>query len=178
MLPKASQKFQPLVSPAFPSGTKYDVQGSVMRAPEVYRGLPCTYASQVWACAAMLLGWLKPGILGPHGVPGNLMRNSWCVAKLKRLFPDWNDPPIDDLFTFRKANFIISEMWLKQSPPILKAILPLEEEMERMGLLPELRDVLRLMFVTDPEKRPTAAQVLASGQLRALNEAVSRMEYY
>jgi hypothetical protein len=44
-----------------------------------------------------------------------------------------------------------------------------------MDLLPELRDVLRFILVTDPAKRPSAAQVLASDQLRALKEVLSRM---
>jgi hypothetical protein len=50
---------------------------------------------------------------------------------------------------------------------MIEEILPLEDETQTMDLLPELRDVLRSLLVTDPARRPSAAQVLASGQLRA-----------
>jgi serine/threonine protein kinase len=65
---------------------------------------------------------------------------------------------------------------LEQAHPILQDILPLERQMEKMGLLPELRDLLRSMFVLDPDARPSASQVLASRELRALKEAVTGME--
>jgi hypothetical protein len=48
--------------------------------------------------------------------------------------------------------------------------------MNRMGLLPELKDLLRFLCVTDPDARPSAAQVLASEQLRALRKALSDMK--
>jgi hypothetical protein len=99
--------------------------------------------------------------------------NSWSIAKLRRLFPNWDGPPREDLVLvaeFRVANSII-----KRLSPMMEGILPLEDEMQRMDLLPELRDVLRFLLVTDPAKRPSAAQVLASDQLRALKEVLSRM---
>jgi len=60
--------------------------------------------------------------------------------------------------------------------PLLQDILPLDHEMDRMGLLPELKDLLRFLFVTGPDARPSAAQVLASQQLRALRKVLSAMK--
>jgi serine/threonine protein kinase len=70
----------------------------------------------------------------------------------------------------------LEELEQDKAHPILQDILPLERQMEKMGLLPELRDLLRSMFVLDPDARPSASQVLASRELRALKEAVTGME--
>jgi serine/threonine protein kinase len=152
-----------------------------MRAPEVYLGQPCTTPCQIWACAALLLCWLQPDVLGASGnTGGELLRNAWCISKLKRLFPAWNDlPTVDDPVT--KADFQVTDMFLAEleqdkAHPILQDVLPLDRQMEKMGLLPELRDLLRSMFVLDPDARPSASQVLASRELWALKEAVTGME--
>jgi hypothetical protein len=139
----------------------------------------------MWSCAALLLVWLQPGILGPYGnTGGELLRNSWCMAKLKRLFPAWRyDLPVVDDDAVLRAEVQVIGMFLEEleegngeAHPILRNILPLEAEMERMGLMAELRDLLRFMFVVDPEARPTASQVLASRELRALKDAVAGLE--
>jgi hypothetical protein len=129
----------------------------------------------------MLLCWMKPDVLGISGnSSGALLRNSWCIAKLRRLFPDWSALPCDHhlLKAERTADFAVSTMFLEEGDanPVLQDILPLEQEMNRMGLLPELKDLLRFLFVTDPDARPSAAQVLASEQLRALRKALSDMK--
>jgi hypothetical protein len=53
----------------FRAGSRLSVQPYAMRAPEVWQGQPCTEPSQVWALAAMLLCWMKPGILGTWRCP-------------------------------------------------------------------------------------------------------------
>lgn len=145
-----------------------------MRAPEVFQGRPCTHASQVWACAALLLVWMEPSILGRSGHNrGTLFHNSWSIAKLRRLFPNWNGPPLKG--HRRAAEFQVADEFIKELPPMIGGILSLEDEMQKMGLLPELEDMLRFLFVTDPDARPSAAQVLESDQLRALKKALSCM---
>ncbi|MCJ1382443.1 hypothetical protein MMC17_005556 [Xylographa soralifera] len=60
-----------------PDGLWHHVQPFAMRAPEVYRGLACVHQSQVWAVAATLLCWIKPGVIGTAGCPGSLYREGW-----------------------------------------------------------------------------------------------------
>lgn len=60
-----------------------------MRAPEVFLGKACTEPSQVWAVAAMLLCWLKPGVLGVWDSPYPLINEAWSIVKIQRLFPHW-----------------------------------------------------------------------------------------
>ncbi|KAK4861534.1 hypothetical protein LT330_003569 [Penicillium expansum] len=79
----------------------YNAQPYAMRAPEVFLGQACTEPSQVWAVAAMLLCWIKPGVLGMWGSYHPLINVPWSMAKVKRLFPDWNIPtPDEDLLRF------------------------------------------------------------------------------
>ncbi|CAI7660722.1 unnamed protein product [Penicillium palitans] len=75
------------VNTVVPVGELFDAQPYAMRAPEVFLGEPCTEPSQVWAVAAMLLCWIKPGLLGAWGSPLDLINEAWSMAKIKRLFP-------------------------------------------------------------------------------------------
>lgn len=149
-----------------------------MRAPEVYEGRGCVNRSQIWACAAMLLGWMKPGILGMfdntfvvYGGPGlyaPIFDNSWCITRIRRLFPDWTPSPVEDEKI--ELDFWISDAWIKDPPVDLENIPSLEDQMQTMDMLPEMRGLFRLLFVVDPEKRPSAADVLASKEYLALAE--------
>ncbi|KAJ5511810.1 hypothetical protein N7453_003913 [Penicillium expansum] len=79
----------------------YNAQPYAMRAPEVFLGQACAEPSQVWAVAAMLLCSIKPGVLGMWGSYHPLINVPWSMAKVKRLFPDWNIPtPDEDLLRF------------------------------------------------------------------------------
>ncbi|KAF1991508.1 hypothetical protein K402DRAFT_126811 [Aulographum hederae CBS 113979] len=80
----------------FPAGQRYNAQPYAMRAPEVFVGQPCTEPSQVWAVAAMLLCWIKAGVMGQWDSPHWLIDDAWCMAKIKRLFPDWKIPTPDE----------------------------------------------------------------------------------
>lgn len=137
-----------------------------MRAPEVYRGLACVHRSQVWALAATLLCWIKPGILGTAGSPGSLYREGWCIAKLMRLFPGWTGPPIED--AVRQSEFELGKALIEGSEPAITDVLSLEDEMQTMGILPEMMGLLRRLLVVDPGDRPSAAEVLASEEYRNL----------
>ena len=138
-----------------------------MRAPEVYEGSACFHRSQTWACAAMLLCWMRPGVLGAAGSPNKLFHEAWSIAKIRRLFPDWTPLPRDD--PILKAEFAYSEELVSELPPDIRKT-SLEDEMEAASVLPEMRRLLRRLFVVDPEKRLSAAEVLESKEFLALAE--------
>ena len=64
-----------------PTGDRFEAQPYSMRAPEVCLGQACTEPSQVWAVAAMVLCWVKPGILGEWDSPHFLIDKAWSMAK-------------------------------------------------------------------------------------------------
>lgn len=137
-----------------------------MRAPEVFLGQACTEPSQVWALAAMLLCWIKPGVLGEWDSPHPLINEAWCMAKIKRLFPDWNIPTPEEVTGHSLKAAVDSAGALSKEVPGLKAILPFDEETEKVEMPQQLKDLLRFMFVLDPIKRPSASSVLASRELQ------------
>ena len=83
-----------------------------------------------------------------------------------RLFPGWIGPPIED--DVRQSQFKLSKALIRESAPVITDILSLEEEMQAMGILPELRGLLRRLLVVDPGDRPSAAEVLALEEYRNL----------
>ncbi|KAI1120585.1 kinase-like domain-containing protein [Nemania abortiva] len=149
----------------FVNGTRCFAQPLAMRAPEVYEGQPCVDRSQTWACAATLLCWMKPGILGAAGNLHPLIEEAWCIAKIRRLFPNWSPSPTED--PLQKIMFRSSERLIKNQPNLEK-ISSLEDEMQTIDMLPEVRDLLRFLFVTDPNERPSAAEALASDYFQNL----------
>ncbi|KAL8698241.1 MAG: hypothetical protein Q9201_006681 [Fulgogasparrea decipioides] len=163
---------QNLVNTVYPDGSRLFAQPYAMRAPEVFEGRPHVHRSQTWACAAMLLCWMKPGVLGLAGNKCPMFRESWCIAKIRRLFPDWSPSPIDN--EIRLAEFRYSEELINDLPSDIKNITPLEDELKAACPLPEVRDLLRRLFVIDLEKRPSAAEALASEEFQALAEKARR----
>ena len=139
-----------------------------MRAPEVYQGLGCVHRSQIWALAATLFCWIKPGIFGIAGNKIILFRESWCIAKLMRLFPGWTGPPIEN--DVRRCEFKLGKSLIEESEPEILKVLSLEDEMQTMGIPPELRDLFRRLFVVNPDDRPSASEVLASEEYLALKK--------
>ena len=142
-----------------------------MRAPEVFLGQSCTGTSQVWAVAAMILCWIKPGILGVADSPSPIINEAWCMAKLLRLFPRWEFPSPDEFERPSLKASVKSASRIKEMEE-MQHISSLEEEMTKLEIPQELRDLLRLMLVTDPSKRPSASFVLASAEFRALEKIV------
>ena len=145
-----------------PVGELFNAQPYAMRTPEVFLGNACTEPSQVWAVAAMLLCWIKPGVLGVWDSPHPLLNEAWSMAKIQRLFPHWEIPPPeivkDDIL---KAAVDCARSLCKKTPELL-AILPLDEETKRVEMPQQLRDLLRFILVPDPKARPSASSVLAS----------------
>lgn len=158
----------------FPAGSRFSAQPFAMRAPEVWEGQPCTQPSQVWALAAMLLFWMKPGILGTWGCPLSILCEPWCITKLMWLFPNWNVPPIED--TLRQSVFNMAKGFVKKPLPEQERISSLEDEMRNLNTLPELKDLLRFMLVVNQHERPSAKHVLASREFLALEKALTGMK--
>ncbi|CAG8906065.1 unnamed protein product [Penicillium egyptiacum] len=87
------------VNTVVPVGELLNAQPYAIRAPEVFLGKACTEPSQVWAVAAMLLCWIKPGVLGAWDSPHPLINEVWAMTKIPRLFPYWeiSTPETDTL---------------------------------------------------------------------------------
>ncbi|KAF1841096.1 uncharacterized protein K460DRAFT_398954 [Cucurbitaria berberidis CBS 394.84] len=164
---------QKCVNTVYPAGDRIKVQPFAMRAPEVYLGKACTEPSQVWAVAAMLVCWIKPSILGVQDSPHFLLNEPWCIAKIKRLFPSWEIPTADEVEgDILKATVTCSRRISRREEPPMQAILPFAEEMQKVDMPQQLRDLLGLMFVINPDKRPSASSILASREFRGFEEFV------
>lgn len=144
----------------FPAGSRYNVQPMALRAPEVWLGQACSNCSQIWAVAAMLFCWIKPGILGSWGSPHSIFDDMWSMAKVKRLFPGWDVSNSD-------MSDAVNDLTRMEE---MEAIAPFPEEVQKVDMPQNLKDLLHTMLVTDPEKRPSATSVLASKEFRAFGE--------
>ncbi|KAJ5788921.1 uncharacterized protein N7518_005932 [Penicillium psychrosexuale] len=149
-----------------PVGELFNAQPYAMRAPEVFLGQVCTELSQVWAVAAILLYWIKPGILGVWDSPYPLLNEAWAMVKIQRLFPYWEIPPPESIEGDILKVAVKSARSLSQEMPELQAILPFDEEIKKVEMPQQLRDLLRFVLVPDPTTRPSASSVLASREFR------------
>lgn len=162
------------MSAVFQSGSRCSAQPYAMRAPEVWQGQPCTEPSQVWALAAMLLCWMKPGILGTWGCPSPMIRESWCIAKLMRLFPSWTIPSLDN--DVHQCEFNVAKALIDNPPSALEQISVLEDELQKMNMPIQLMNLLHFMLIVNSDKRPSAIHVLTSNEFLALEKAVESTE--
>lgn len=158
----------------YPAGAVTQAYPFAMRAPEVFLGLVCTEPSQIWAVTATLLGWIKPGVLGAQDSPHWLINEPWCMAKIKRLFPHWIIPTPDEVTDeVLKAGVKAAQSFgVREDLTELQAILPFDEETQKVEMPQQLRDLLRFMFTIDPAKRPSASSVLASEEFQAFAKLV------
>lgn len=127
----------------------------------------------------MLLCWIKPGILGSYGCKYSYEEEPWSIAKLRCLFPEWNPPPSTSFQEKKRKNkFGRAEEILEDAIeypdafPEIRKIKPLKDELQILGVLPELQDLLLYMLVPDIEKRPLPEKVLTSDQWAAFERAV------
>lgn len=156
----------------FPAGSRVDAQPLAMRAPEVFLGQPCTAPSQVWAVAAMLLCWIKPGVLGAWDSPHCLIDEAWCMEKIKRLVPGWRMPHPEEVERPTiQAAIRAAERFSREAEP-MQAILPLQEEMQKMEVPQQLSDLLHLMLVADLKERQYASFVLQSKEFKMFGKFV------
>ncbi|OOF91832.1 hypothetical protein ASPCADRAFT_133908 [Aspergillus carbonarius ITEM 5010] len=152
----------------FPSHCYTNTQLPTFRAPEIFLLQPCTSPAQVWSVGATILYWIRPGILGPAGVFNPIIDEAWCMAKLKRLFPEWNIPAPEGVVDAEYRSKLYAARGFCQEIEQLMGISSVEGELRRMGVPKEVRDVVRLMMVLDPGERPLAREVLESKEMRAL----------
>lgn len=156
----------------FPVGDRIKVQPYAMRAPEVFLGQACTGPSQVWAIAAMLLCWIKPGVLGAGDSPHFLINEAWSMAKIKRLFPEWNVRAPDEGANHSLQVAVKSANRMSREEPVMQAILPFKEETQKIEVAQPLRDLLHLMLVVNLEDRPSGSSTLASAEFLAFEKFV------
>ena len=90
------------------------------------------------------------------------------MAKLKRLFPEWNIPAPEGVVDAEYRSKLYAARGFCQEIEQLMGMSSVEEELRRMGVPKEVRDVVRLMMVLDPGERPLAREVLESKEMRAL----------
>lgn len=126
-----------------PVGNLFNAQPCAIRAPEVFLGQACTEPSQVWALSAMLLCWIKPGVLGVWDSPHPLINEAWSMAKIKRLFPYWNIPNPDEVDGHSVEAAVDSAKSLSKEVSDLQAILPLHEETKKVEIPQQLSDFSR-----------------------------------
>ena len=84
-----------------------------------------------------------------------------------RLFPGWTGPPIEN--NVRQCEFKLAKALIESEPEILK-VSSLEDEMQTMGMPPELRDLFRRLLVVNPDDRPSASEVMASEEYLAIKK--------
>ncbi|KAL1858836.1 hypothetical protein Daus18300_009834 [Diaporthe australafricana] len=122
-----------------------------------------------------------PELLGVNDIEDPFPPMTWCLAKIMRLFdpdatmaPPPADAPEELHMCFRWARQLVvaprkenPEELILQTPSYeLWSELAVEE-----GVPKEVLDMIRLLAVPNPEKRPSALQALASREFRALKSA-------
>lgn len=150
-----------------PDSYLFNGQPYAMRAPEVFLGQPCNKLSQVWAVAALLLCWIKPGVLGARDSPHPLINEAWCMAKLRRLFPGWHIPTPEQVERPTLRSAVESAILLSEDDEGPQWIAPFEKETQKLKMPDQLRDLLRFMLAVDPRQRPSASAVLESKEFKA-----------
>ena len=90
------------------------------------------------------------------------------MAKIKRLFPEWNIPSPDEVNGHSLKAAVASAEFLIKEVPDLQGIAPFDEETKKAEMPQPLRSLLRFMLVPDPAKRPSAASVLTSREFLSL----------
>ncbi|CAD6457007.1 d901e2b7-67f1-46d5-91ea-b0fac1d47d0f [Sclerotinia trifoliorum] len=122
-----------------------------MRAPEVWLHHGCTMAAQVWSVAAMSLVWMKPGFFGEDGEP-----IISCPEEVE-------DKDLEQTMNDAMAIYTTPKPEEEQ----LQEILPFDKEIQKVNMRHELRSLLLIMLATDPKKRPSSSDVLASAEYQA-----------
>lgn len=116
----------------------------------------------------MLLCWIKPGILGAGDSPRPFIDEAWCMAKIKRLFPDWDVPAPEEVERRTLQSAVEFAVRFSEEESVPRAISPFGEETQKVKIPEQLRQLFRSMLAVDPGQRPSASEVLASRELLAL----------
>jgi hypothetical protein len=118
----------------------------------------------------MLVCWIVPRILGAGDTPHWLLNEAWSMAKIKRLFPDWELPDPDDCESGVLKVAVRSAIRMSREEPEMTSIIPFKEEIQKVEVPQQLTDLLRIMLIPNPEKRPSASFVLTSKEFRAFEK--------
>lgn len=94
------------------------------------------------------------------------------MAKIKRLFADWNIPTPDQVDDYSLQAAVESARRISEEVEDMQAILPFEEEARKVDMPQQLRDLLCLMLVPDPDNRPSVSALLKSAELLAFEKFV------
>ncbi len=133
-----------------------------------------------------VLKWLDKDLLGDHDRVEPSHPMSWCLAKTMCLFdPNGSmTPPPPPLRTgdgyyqqwFDAAKKLMLTPSVDDPKEAMLQTLPYEVWAEcalDVGVPKVVLDVIRLLAVVDPAKRPSALQALASPEYRALQDAAA-----
>lgn len=106
-------------------------------------------------------------LFGFSDINCNVPVEGWCIAKLMLLFGGNLGPLADN--NVIKLDFKLARLlteWVDKGERVVK-VSSLEEEMQNTDMPQALKVFMKYLFVVDPDKRPSAAQALASKELRA-----------
>ncbi|KAI0804259.1 kinase-like protein [Xylaria sp. FL0064] len=152
---------------AYPEGSLKFAQPYATRAPKVYRAFACTRRADVWALAVTVVELFNSDLFGFSDMDCNVPVEGWCIAKLMLLFGgDLGSLADNDAI---KKDFKLARLlaeWVDKGEQVVK-VSSFEEEMQSMDMPQALKGFMKYLFVVDPDKRPSAAQALASKELRA-----------
>ncbi|KAF2848285.1 NAD(P)-binding protein [Plenodomus tracheiphilus IPT5] len=152
------------------SSTTQRIQSLPCRAPEVWQGLPCRHASDIWSLGVTLTTKLAPLMLfGEMDKRIDGQVEAWCIAKIMRLAGPIKHPT-DSVY---QQEFELAEQLEIMDHPLghIKLITRdhWREELEDIPDPPvssDLLDFIETLLVIDPNRRPTAVQALMHPYLK------------
>ncbi|KAI8939248.1 hypothetical protein NX059_005074 [Plenodomus lindquistii] len=153
------------------SSTSQRCQSLPCRAPEVWQGLPCRHASDIWSLGVTLTTNLAPLMLfGAMDKRIEGQTEAWCIAKIMRLVGPIERPTEPEAY---RQEFELAEQLelMDHSLGHIKLITRdhWREELEDIPDPPvpeDLLDFIETLLIIDPDKRPTAAQALTHPYLQ------------
>lgn len=109
----------------------------------------------------------KSDLFGFSDMNCNVTVEGWCIAKLILLFGGDLGPLADN--DVAKMEFKLGRLlaeWVDKGERVVK-VSSLEEEMQNMDMPQALKVFMSYLFIVDSDKRPSAAQALASKEFCA-----------
>lgn len=106
-------------------------------------------------------------LFGFSDIDCNVPVEGWCIAKLVLLFGGDLGPLADN--DAIKKDFKLGRLlaeWVDKGEQVVK-VSSFEEEMQSIDMPQALKGFVKYLLVVDPDKRPSAAQALASKELRS-----------
>lgn len=148
------------------NGYAKQLVGSLLtRAPEAWEGKGYFHSSDLWALGVTLFEELGDGAFSFPVPRDDVLVDTIMLAKLMRLFPEWDPSPGEGPTICRQplAKAFADAKRIKDSI----AILPLEQQLQQMGIPKVWRRFLRVLLTLDPKER-SASTVLQSPEYQAI----------